>query len=42
MMEQRQNEVSSEIEKINNKVTDECDKLRGQLEILKVATQLAN
>jgi hypothetical protein len=34
-MTEQQNKVYLEIEKINNKVTDECDKLWGQLELLK-------
>jgi hypothetical protein len=41
-MTEQQNEVRSEIEKINNEVTDECDKLRGQLELLKNANELSS
>jgi hypothetical protein len=37
--EQQQTKVSSDIEKINSKVTTECDKLKGQLDLLKSLNQ---
>jgi cell division septum initiation protein DivIVA len=42
MTEQQQTKVSSEIERINNRVTHECDKLRSQLEVLKKSNQEGN
>ena len=42
MTEQQQNIISSEIEKVNYKVTNVCDELRGQLELLKNSNQEGN